>query len=60
MDIRQQLLLIEGKDKTASVESVQFQGEFCLVRYQKNATTYHYRANKVQQLSLRATLSRRM
>lgn len=57
MDIRQQLLLIEGKDKTASVESVQFQGEFCLVRYQKNATTYHYRANKVQQLSLRATLS---
>lgn len=48
MDTQKQLIIINGKDKTDSVVSLQFLGGKCNITYQSSPRVYSYNRDKVQ------------
>ena len=57
MESDQNLILINGIDRTDSVASFRFQGGRCAIVYHKSPKTYHYRAENVRLLKLQKRIN---
>ena len=57
MDSRNYLLLINGRDKTDSVDSFKFQDGMCEVSYTGSPKVYRYHAEKVQLLEVQKRIN---
>lgn len=56
MDSKKYMLLINGQDKTDSVNSCRFQDGMCEVVYSSSPKPYRYRAEKVQLLKVQSKI----
>lgn len=56
MDASQQLILVNGKDKTESVVSFRFRGENCDVIFDNSSRVYSYNSNKVRTFKLKQSI----
>lgn len=57
MESDQNLILIDGIDRTDSVASFRFQGGRCAIIYHNSPKTYHYRAENVRLLKLQKRIN---
>lgn len=56
MDQEKYLILINGQDKTDSIDYFQMQGQYCEIVYANSLKSYRYRCDKVQVLELQQCL----
>lgn len=56
MDTTKQLIVVNGKDKTESIASVQFRGSKCDVVYNSSSRVYSYNSSNVRIIKLKQTI----
>lgn len=57
MDIKKQLILISGKDKTADIHHLDFEGTKCNVTFNSSPKSYPYNRSNVEVFELKAEIS---